>query len=63
MADGPEQWRDHLLRVMIVEYRKMADGAKNDAAKCTDIVIRDRYLALSKAFADLADALERRRSN
>ena len=63
MADGPEQWRDHLLRVMIVEYRKMGESAKDDAAKFTDIVIRDRYLALSKAFTDLADALERRQSN
>ena len=63
MVDGPEQWRDHLLRVMIAEYRRMGESAKNNAAQCTDIVLRDRYLALSKSSADLADALQKRQSN
>jgi hypothetical protein len=51
--------RDHLLNGAIKEYRRMAEGAKADAAKCLDAE-KEHYLALSKSLVGLADALQGR---
>jgi|HubBroStandDraft_6_1064221.scaffolds.fasta_scaffold746357_2 hypothetical protein len=51
--------RDRLLREAIKEYRRMAEGAKNDAEHCLNAE-RDHYLAVSKSLVGLADMLQGR---
>ena len=63
MTDATHRRRDRLLREIINEYRRMAEGAQNDATNCKGAVIRERYLALSKALTELADALQDSQSN
>ena len=54
---------DYLLRATIKEYRRMAEGAKRDAADCESPSRRERYLALAKSLIELADSLESGPSN
>jgi hypothetical protein len=51
--------RDRLLSGAINEYRRMAEGAKADAAHCLDAE-KEHYLALSKSLVGLADVLQGR---
>jgi hypothetical protein len=52
--------RDRLLRESINEYRRMAEGAKNDAAHCRNPCHEEYYIALAKSLNDLADSLQGR---
>jgi hypothetical protein len=52
--------RDRLLRESINEYRRMAEGAKNDAAHCKKASHGEYYIALAKSLIDLADSLQGR---
>ena len=54
---------DYLLRATINEYRRMAEGAKKDAADSKDAVHRENYLALAKSLIELADSLQGRLPN
>jgi hypothetical protein len=51
---------DYLLRATIKEYRRMAEGAKKEAADCQDPTHKERYLALAKSLMELADSLQGR---
>lgn len=63
MTKIPNRRRDRLLRETIKEYRRMAEGAQNDAASCKDAVVKERYAAVGKSLTELADALQGRPSN
>ena len=51
----PNDW---LLRGTIKEYRRMADGAKKDAADSKNKAHREYYLALAISLTELADSLQ-----
>ena len=63
MTEAPDRRRDRLLRETITEYRRMAEGAQNDAANSKNAIIKKRYLTLAKALTELADALQHRPPN
>jgi hypothetical protein len=52
--------RDRFLRESSNEYRRMAEGAQNDAAHCRNASHGGYYLALAKSLNDLADSLQGR---
>jgi hypothetical protein len=57
MNDTPDT-NDWLLRGTIKEYRRMAEGAKKDAADSKITAHREYYLALAKSLIELADSLQ-----
>ena len=57
MNDAPDP-NDWLLRGTIKEYRRMAVGAKKDAADSKNPVHGEYYLALAKSLIELADSLQ-----
>jgi len=57
MNDMPHP-NDWLLRGTIQEYRRMAEGAKKDAADTKNAAHREYYLALAKSLIELADSLQ-----
>jgi hypothetical protein len=52
---APNDW---LRRGTIEEYRRMAEGAKKDAAETKNTAHREYYLALAKSLTELADSLQ-----
>jgi hypothetical protein len=57
MNDNPDPG-DYLRRGTIKEYRRMAEGAKKDAANSKNPAHREYYLALAKSLIELADSLQ-----
>jgi hypothetical protein len=55
--------RNRLLRETINEYRRMAEGAQNDATGSKSALVKERYLAVAKSLTELADALQDRPSD
>jgi len=57
MNDMPDP-NDWLLRGTIQEYRRMAEGAKKEAADTKNTAHREYYLALAKSLIELAESLQ-----
>jgi hypothetical protein len=52
--------RNYLTHETINEYRRMAEGAQNDAAHCKNVSHGEYNIALAKSLNDLADSLQDR---
>jgi hypothetical protein len=57
MNDMPDP-NDWLRRGAIQEYRRMAEGAKKEAADTKNTTHREYYLALAKSLIELAESLQ-----